>query len=151
MSSNGNIFRVTALCEGKPPLTGGFPSQRPVTRSLDVFFDPRLNKRFSKQWRRWWFEMPPHSFWHHCNVNNQEIYLCIPLLIAVQILFPRHSTVLEDPHTWPINTYLSYYILSRAQTSCHDWCSLFPFLSTRVAGPFMDVSQWHTSGDHPQI
>ena len=35
------------LCEGDPPITGGFPSQRPVTRSFDVFFDLRLNKRLS--------------------------------------------------------------------------------------------------------
>ena len=30
-------------------VTGGFPSQRPVTQSFDVFFDLRLNKRTSKQ------------------------------------------------------------------------------------------------------
>ena len=40
---------LLTLCEGNPPVTGGFPSQRPVTRSFDVFFDPRLNKRLSKQ------------------------------------------------------------------------------------------------------
>ena len=28
--------------------TGEFPTQRPVTRSFDVFFDLRLNKRLSK-------------------------------------------------------------------------------------------------------
>ena len=28
------------------PVTGEFPSQRPVTRSFDVFFDLRLNKRW---------------------------------------------------------------------------------------------------------
>ena len=28
-----------ALCEGNPQVTGGFPSQRPVTCSSDVFFD----------------------------------------------------------------------------------------------------------------
>ena len=33
-------------------VTGGFPSQRPVTRSFDVFFDLRLNKQLSKQSRR---------------------------------------------------------------------------------------------------
>ena len=27
---------------------GGFPAQRPVTQSFDVFFDVRLNKRLSK-------------------------------------------------------------------------------------------------------
>ena len=28
---------LLALCEGNPPVTGGFPSERPVTRSY-VFF-----------------------------------------------------------------------------------------------------------------
>ena len=31
-------FRVTDLCEGKPPVIGGFPSRRPVTWGFDVFF-----------------------------------------------------------------------------------------------------------------
>ena len=31
-----------------------FPAQRPVTRSLDIFFDLYLNKRMSKQWCGWW-------------------------------------------------------------------------------------------------
>ena len=39
-----------ALCEGNSPVTGEFPTQRPVARSFDVFFDLRLNKRLSKQW-----------------------------------------------------------------------------------------------------
>ena len=30
------------------PVTGEFSSQRPVTRSFDVFFDLGLNKRLSK-------------------------------------------------------------------------------------------------------
>ena len=59
---------LLALCEGNPPVTGGFPSQRPVTRSFDVFFDLRLNKRLSKHSRRWWFETPSRSLWRHCNV-----------------------------------------------------------------------------------
>ena len=33
---------LLALCEGKSPVTGESPSQRPVTRSFDVFFDLRL-------------------------------------------------------------------------------------------------------------
>ena len=36
------------LCEGNSPVTGEFPSQRPVTQSFDVFFDLHLNKRLSK-------------------------------------------------------------------------------------------------------
>ena len=29
------------ICAGNSPVTGEFPAQRPVTRSLDVFFDLR--------------------------------------------------------------------------------------------------------------
>ena len=66
-SSNGNIFRVTGpLCS---QVTGEFPSQRPVTRSFDVFFDfdLRPNKRLSKQSRGWSFETPSRSLWRHCS------------------------------------------------------------------------------------
>ena len=63
-SSNGNIFRVT---DPLSPVTGEFPSQRPVTRSFDIFFDLRQNKRLSKQSIRWWFETPSRSLWRQCN------------------------------------------------------------------------------------
>ena len=48
-SSNGNIFRVTGHLCGEFTGPGEFPAQRPVTRSFDVFFDLRPNKRLSKQ------------------------------------------------------------------------------------------------------
>ena len=35
---------LLALCAGKSPVTGEFPTQRPVTRSFDAFFDLRLNQ-----------------------------------------------------------------------------------------------------------
>ena len=41
--------------------------QRPVTRSFDVFFDLRLNKRLSKQSWGCWFETPWSPLWLHCN------------------------------------------------------------------------------------
>ena len=58
---------LLALCMGNPPVHGGFPSQRPVTRSFDIFFDLRLNKRLSKQLWSWWFETSSGSLWRHCN------------------------------------------------------------------------------------
>ena len=36
---------LLALCMGNPPVTGGFPSQRPVTRNFDVFFDEQTHER----------------------------------------------------------------------------------------------------------
>ena len=68
-SSNGNIFRVTGPLCGEFTGPGEFPTQRPVTRSFDVFFDVRLNKRLSKQPRGWWFETQSWSLWRHCNVE----------------------------------------------------------------------------------
>ena len=50
----------------RPPVMS--PSQRPVTRSFDAFFDLHLNERLSKQSRHWWFEMPSSSSWRYCNV-----------------------------------------------------------------------------------
>ena len=46
-SSNGNISAFLAICAGNSPVTGEFPSQRPVMRSFDVFFHLRPNKRLS--------------------------------------------------------------------------------------------------------
>ena len=66
-SSNGNIFRVTGPLCGEFTGPGEFPTQRPVTRSFDVFFDLRLNKRLSTQPRGWWFETPSWSLWRHRN------------------------------------------------------------------------------------
>ena len=58
---------ILALCEGNSPVTGEFPSQRLVTRSIDIFFYLRLNKQLSKQSWGWWFETPSRSLWRHCN------------------------------------------------------------------------------------
>ena len=58
---------LLVLCAGNSPITGEFPSQRPVTRSFDVFFDLRLNKRLDKQSCGWWFATPSRSLWRHCN------------------------------------------------------------------------------------
>ena len=48
---------LLALCAGNSPVTGEFPTQRPVTRCVGVFFGLRLNQQLSKQWRRRWFEI----------------------------------------------------------------------------------------------
>ena len=61
------FFALLALCVGNSPVTGEFPSQRPVTRSFDIFFDLHLNKWLSKESWGWWFETPSHSLWRHCN------------------------------------------------------------------------------------
>ena len=58
---------LLAICAGNSPVPGEFPTQRPVTRSFDVFFDLRLNKRLSKQWWGWWFETLSRPLWRQRN------------------------------------------------------------------------------------
>ena len=67
-SSNGNISALLAICVGNSSVLREFPAQRPVTRSFDVFFDMRPNKRLSKHWWGWWFETPSRPLWRHFNV-----------------------------------------------------------------------------------
>ena len=43
------------------------PQKRPVTRSFDVYFDLRPNKRLSKQSLGWWFETLSLPLWRHRN------------------------------------------------------------------------------------
>ena len=58
---------------GSSQVTGEFPSQRPVTRSFDIFFHLCLNERLSKQSWGWWSETPSRSLWCHCYGNGEII------------------------------------------------------------------------------
>ena len=58
---------LLAIYAGNSPVPGKFPAQRPVTRSLDVYFDLRPNKQLSKQSWGWWFETPSRPLWRHTN------------------------------------------------------------------------------------
>ena len=61
------ISALLAFSAGNSPVSGEFPSQRPVTRSFDVFFDLCPKKRLGKQLWGWWFETPSGSLWRYCN------------------------------------------------------------------------------------
>ena len=81
---------LLAIYAGNKPVPGDFPTQRPVTRSFDVFFNVRLNKRLSKQSWGWWFETLSPPLWRHCNVfcDNLQTHLgallfCKALLIGI--------------------------------------------------------------------
>ena len=92
-SSNGNIFRVTGPLCGEFTGPGEFPTQRPVTRSFDVFFDLGLNKRLSNQPWGWWFETPSWSLWRHCNEIhlNQGVLLCLFQIYFCLVFWPTCS------------------------------------------------------------
>ena len=98
-SSNGNIFRVTGPLCGEFTGPGEFPTQRPVVRSFDVFFDLRLNTRLSKQPWDLWFETPSWSLWRQCNALRYWFWFCSPgffqflILINLSLYYHRLWTV----------------------------------------------------------
>ena len=63
------------FCAEISPVTGEFPSQRPLTR-IWCFFDMRVNNWLDKQSLRRWFEMPSRSLWGLCNVIKQFCNVC---------------------------------------------------------------------------
>ena len=74
---------LLVICEGNSPVPGEFPTQRPVTRSCDIFFEMRLNKRLSKQSGGWWFETLSRPWWRHCNVAKcQKCKKCVPVMTS---------------------------------------------------------------------
>ena len=115
---------LPAFYEWNPPVSGGFHSQRPVTRSLDVFFDVRLNKPLGKQSRRRWLDTPLRPLWRLCNdsikprswlspscsVYDKYILWYQPILYNCQPEPGCHS-VCRCPGTWwwktPINIMLT--------------------------------------------
>ena len=87
-----------AICTGNSPVPGEFPAQRPVTRSFDVFFDPRPNERLSKQSWGWWFETLSHNYdvivmwgnilWLSCCIQCANwLFLCnLSLCVMISIM-----------------------------------------------------------------
>ena len=93
-SSNGIIFRVTGPLCGEFTGLGEFPTQRPVTRSFDVFFDLRLNKRLCT------FLVQIDALWDmrlvHCGICANGLYTphCLPSHTKTQSCEPFMPSLL---------------------------------------------------------
>ena len=106
---------LLAICAGNSPVPGEFPAQRPVTRSFDVFFDLRLNKRLSKQSWGWWFETLSRPWWYHRNVVN----LTLVIVIYINTFEKKSSAAAPGGHFvhWPINQKGYFSFLSHHTTN----------------------------------
>ena len=131
-SSNGKISVLLALCVGNSAVTGEFPSQRPVTRNFDVFFDLRLNKRLNKQSWGWWFETPSHSLWRHRNG--------MPLVALYILIYMYSCDECQSPIWNAINTCTAHWncqldVDSRPARCFYAWVP--EWITIRI-----DVSCW---------
>ena len=110
-TSNGKPFRVTDPCGGNPSFIDGFPSQRQVTPSFDVFLDLRLNKWLSKQSGRPWFETPSRSLWRYCHWSAFLMLVYHQLQLEFEFenwIFTKYGDAIINGM---IKTYVRYIVL----------------------------------------
>ena len=109
---------LLTICAGNSPVPGEFPTQRPVTRSFDVYFDMRPNKRLSKQSCGWWFETLSHPFWRHRNEYRIRAwtsnYIHGFLWKAITCL----STCLATGFNWWTGIYIPRFYLDAMMCQC---------------------------------
>ena len=123
---------LMAICAGNSPVTGEFPAQRPVTRSFDVFFHLRLNKRLSKQSWGWWFETPSRPLWRHCN----ELIFTDILCSTMGISWSKNEYDMAFCSIF-VGSELKYLVMCHGiwytpriiQMSCHGLCLVLPWCS----------------------
>ena len=119
---------LLASCAGNSPVPGEFPTQRPVTRRFDVYFDLRPNKRLIKQLWDWWFETQSWSLWRHC--NEQELAYTTRTHVAVLIVYFLQFLecgILDNGHQRiVIFIYIYIFQLIDPKKVCHYflWCLL---------------------------
>ena len=117
------LSALLAICAGNSPVPSKFPAQRVVTRSFDVFFDLRLNKRLSKQSWGWWFETPSRPLWRHRNAytdcarrKSSHLNDLSDILVVILFLFQTGNTTVK--HEQKKRTYVSKHIYGNTGVFC---------------------------------
>ena len=100
---------LPAICAGNSSIAGEFLAQRPVTRSFDVCFDLRLNKRLNKHSWGWWFETLSRPLWRHSYV----------------IVYCRHFVIIRH-YVGEIITFSPFSSFENRLSHC-DWRSTLRF------------------------
>ena len=99
--SHANVFHVTGPLWGEPPVTGGFPSQRPVRQSFDFFIhvwtNGWANNRDAGDLRR-----------HHVHHGVTVMLTCQRKVSHDDVikckLFPRYWPFVRGIHRSPVNS-----------------------------------------------
>ena len=111
-SSNGNIFRVTGPLWENSPVTVEFPSQRPVTRSFDVFF---FISAYTKGWVN---NRDPSDLRHPLAHYDVTVIILGPTCYASTKLFLN-----KHDHLWQTPTPYAptWYELFTSRFKCIPW------------------------------
>ena len=97
-----------------------FPTQRPVTRSFDVFFGLRLNKLLSKQSCGWWLETPSRHRAHYyvtimvmLNSSIDTLMPCWQRIVRMVIQWENYGSLFSMPNLEHLSPSLKYLCLFR--------------------------------------
>ena len=126
--------RYWLFCAWNSPVSGEFPSQRPVTRSFDVFFDLHLNKRLSNDnrdagdLRR---QVPMARSWdvNTRSIGSMKVYGSNPLQVEQnqEAGLPRHFHVKILDSYWAFSNLASDWLTAeplanqKATLENHCW------------------------------
>ena len=121
------VSALLAICAGNSPITGEFPTQRPLTRRFNVFFDLRLNIWLSKQSRRGWFETPSFSLWRHCNewldwIANYQCYNHSNGQRATRLIYYWFNSLSKPPTK---NQYKFFVIKCLMKVYLNGWTGIY--------------------------
>ena len=102
---------LLAICTGNSPVTGEFPTQRPLPLRFDIFFDLRLNKWLSKQSGGWWFETPSRPLWRYSNGFHVMPHDRLPFSISFEII----SCIFVILMKFWLNLQMRFYFFTRVR------------------------------------
>ena len=114
---------LLAICAGNSPVPGKFPSQRPVTQNVDVFFDLRLNNREAGDLRRYRAHYDV-TVMQHCSCTYFDISFKHLYLNSVDLT----STWLGcDLYKYKTNDIQYIMFLGNEKSIAHSkgWCTVY--------------------------
>ena len=120
-------------------------SQRPLTRSFDVFFDLRLNKRLSKQSWGWWFETPSRLTIVYSSVHSNADQRKYQSSASPAFVWGIHRWPVNSPHKWPVTRKMFPFddvIVSSQKTHCNK-DSLKPRIEANHYRPLRSEQKGH--------
>ena len=120
------------------------PTRRPVTRSFDVFFDLRLNKRLCKQSWGWLFQTPSHQLWRHCNEASKPCSILWGESTSDRAFTPKRA---NDKEIVSIPWHVLVWWHCANLCWLYDICTNHSEIDMAVVEGLMPISSHHATND----
>ena len=136
---------LLALCAGNSPASGEIPSQRPLTRGFDIFFDLCLKKWLSKQSWGWRFDTP--SPFYDVTVITIFVASCYIMIVlphihsrqGTQLMFKGHLLWQIPPNCCYIKVPQNTFAIVKYKHKCQAYRKLSNIRRTK--SPNLNVSR----------